>query len=203
MRCCRNFSCIEWDCVLRIFFERNTHIYASSWPTFHIFLLQIFEFLFLAITFVPKFHFAHPRFELSRRKLKRTYTNMKNLLLRVVHFELRFGCTMHIESNNLAIEFLGQSHWARYILKILAFIRSILLPHEFTHIHTSMNRDKYIYSQTISTNVIAMQSNLGASFQIFDWHSVYISKFHSNPIIILWTQNHSLYRSISILLLLL
>lgn len=180
MRCCRNFSCIEWLCVCKSFlcYGNKSSCYASSPPTFHIILLQLFGIRFLTINFFPPYSIlVQPRFWIATQRIEcGAFITFK--------CALRFG---YVRSNDLATEssrsiILNSLRCKKFQHSFGQFYCRILLPH--AHI---------LMLQLICTWVYAVQSHFVASSEISVWLTfVYISEFHCNPIIILSSQNHSL-----------
>lgn len=177
MRCCRNFSCIEWVCVCKSFLchGNKSSYYASSPPTFHIFLFEMFEIHSVMFNFflLVLFLCSHD-FELPRRE-----SNVKHLLLLNVHFDLATESSRSITLNSF--------HSKKFQHSVGQFYCSILLPHAL------YNHKCWCCSLFVQrTWVYAMQSHFVASSEISVWLTfVYILKFHCNPIIILSSQNHS------------
>lgn len=178
MRCCRNFSCIEWVCVCKwvSFAMRTSSYYAALRPTIHIILLEIFGIHFFIDQFLLPFFWNHD-FELPRRE-----SNMKHLLLLNVHFDSATSkVTIWLRSH------FGQSHWTRSIFKSSSTRSVNFITASHCHMHSTNTHTCFL-----RTWVYAMPSHSVASSEIHVWLTfVYISKFHSNPIIILSSQNDS------------
>lgn len=165
MRCCRNFSCIEWVCVCKSFLchGNKSSYYACSPPTFHIFLFEMFEIHSVMFNFflLVLFLCSHD-FELPRRE-----SNVKHLLLLNVHFDLATSKVTIWLPNHL-----GQSHWTRFILKSSSTRSVNFIALSCCHMHcTNTNAGAAAYLYNVHGCMRCNHILLHPLKYLFDWHS--------------------------------